>query len=195
VPIESECHEQRPDRRTGFIERRIERVHPPCAELTSRVRQHGLDGRLSNRTSGALRENEQAGDLPVAGERHCGNGEQVDRESEEGDGPVSSRSVGRPTGDRTQAVAEKLARASDDADRGRARAEAPEELTIDARAALVGRVTEEVHDAHREHERERGGRAGSRYSQFRTRIGRIPRYVRRCHDSEAFIGVQYTCFG
>src|SRR4051812_23122045 len=84
---------------------------------------------------------------PAPPEPGGGEGGKVTRAAEEGDRPVPpapGRDVG---GARPQIVAENPAGAGGDARGGGARPERSEERAVDAGAALVGHVREQVHDA------------------------------------------------
>ncbi len=67
-------------------------------------------------------------------------------------------SIGNISRHGPQAVSEELTGTSNDADCSGAGAKRTQELAIDACAAFIGHVGEQVHETHREHEAE--GRRG-----------------------------------
>ena len=63
-----------------------------------------------------LRDDEDGGDLPAANQGQQGNGEHIDGVTEQSDRPVAPSSVGNPTGDKPQAIANELTETGNDAD-------------------------------------------------------------------------------
>jgi hypothetical protein len=152
---EDQRHQQRAEGRSRFVERRVERVDPAGAEGSRRVRQHGLHGRLPDPTADALGEHQHGRRRPGSRESQRRHREQVDHVAEERERPVPARAVGDVPRKRPHRISEKLAEARDDARGGGRRAEGGEKRTVQAAAALVRHVREEVDDAEREDERER----------------------------------------
>src|SRR5579872_6300872 len=94
----------------------------------------------------------------------------------ESDGPISSSAVGEVTGNGTKGITEKFAGACRNADGRRGRAKRTHELPVDASAALVGDVGEQVDAAHDQHEgKGRRGRRDGCVHGWRSISGRMAR--------------------
>ena len=120
------------------------------------VGKHSLNRRLANGATYSLEKDKNCGNWPVSRKYHGGNGEQVYRVADERDSPVSPRLIGNVTGDGAQGITEKFPEASGDADGQGTCSEQRHELAVDAPASLIRHVTEEIDDAHHEHEGESG---------------------------------------
>src|SRR5262245_65347645 len=124
-----------------------------------RVRKHRFNGRLANGAADTLGEHESASYLPTSSQSHRRNGEEIDGVANEGDRPVPASAISYVSRDRTQAVPEELTDTGDDTDGCGTRSKRSEKLAVDARTAFIGRVGEEIHHPHHQHEPE-GGRSG-----------------------------------
>jgi hypothetical protein len=128
--------------------------------FAGRVREHRFDRRFANGAATPLGEDQRAGDVPIACDRHRGYRQRVDGIADQRDRPVLTSPIGDIPRYRPEAVAETFARPRDDADRCSAGAERCEKLAIDAGSAFVRHVAKQIDDANHQDESKGSGRGG-----------------------------------
>ena len=164
-------HGQRPRHRAELIHRGVHAEHPPATEaIAGRGDQRRL-GRAAHRLAQALDDDQRRHGLPRADHREQRRHDQVGAVAEEREQPVAPAAIGRAAHHPAQRVADQLAGAGDEPDRGGARAQLGEVRPHRGADALVTQVGPQADHAHREHEAPRPSTIV--HDQYRDRPGSL----------------------
>jgi hypothetical protein len=152
---QNERHGERADKRAELVERLMDREPPAVAHMLCCVGEHRVPGRVARCLTDSLQYHQQRCNLPAAGEGEQRHDRHLECVAADRDRPVDTGAVCAPARHQPQAVPEELTEAGDDGDRECPSPEGAQVRPDDGARALVGKVREEAHHAHRQDEPER----------------------------------------